>query len=228
MKYIVIGLGNYGTALSAKLTALGHEVIAVDSKQSKVESAKEVITHTICLDSTDVQALKTLPLKDCDAAIVAIGEDFGASIFTTTLLIQLNVKKIICRAISPLHQRVLEALGIHEIVNPEKESADRLVKKMEMKNIVDYFDIADDYSIIEIVVPALYCGLSLKEADFRKKYNLNIITVKRIAENKNIVGTSYQKSTVLGVLSPDTEFVENDILVLYGNITDIQKFLHSL
>jgi trk system potassium uptake protein TrkA len=228
MKYIVIGLGNYGTALASKLTTLGHEVIAVDSEYKRVEAVKDLVTHAVNLQCTDIHALQTLPLQDTDIVIVAIGEDFGASIYTTTLLKQLKVKKIICRAISPIHQHVLEALGIREIVNPEEDSAYRLVKKMEMKDIVDYLDISEDYSIIEILVPKQYIGLTVREADFRKRYNINIITVKRTKEIKNVIGVPYKKSTVLGVLSSDLRFEEDDILVLYGNIKDIRVYLKNL
>ncbi|MEM4250192.1 MAG: TrkA family potassium uptake protein, partial [Candidatus Nitrosotenuis sp.] len=125
MKFIVIGLGNFGSSLASRLTSMGHEVIGVDSDMRKVESSKDKITHVIKLDSTDTTAINTLPLREIDVAIIAIGEDFGASIMTTALLKQNNVKRLISRALSPLHEKVLEAIGVSEIIHPEQESADR-------------------------------------------------------------------------------------------------------
>src|SRR5690606_40633871 len=112
MKYIIIGLGNFGSTLGMQLTAMGHDVIGVDSSMEKVDAFKYDITHTICLDSTDQQALSTLPLKDTDVVVIGIGEDFGASVMATALFKQMNVKRIIGRAMSPLHQKVLEAIGV--------------------------------------------------------------------------------------------------------------------
>ncbi|MBI4646131.1 MAG: TrkA family potassium uptake protein [Bacteroidia bacterium] len=225
MKFIIIGLGNFGSSLSAKLTALGHEVIGVDNNISRIEMVKDKITHVIQLDCTDIHAVKTLPLKDADIVVVAIGEDVGASIMTTALLKQLNVKKLISRAISPLHQTVLEAIGIHEIAHPEQDSADRMVKRLELRNIVDFLDISDEYIIIETVVNEIYVGKTIREADFRGRYNVNVLTIKRTKEEKNILGISHNKVIVLGVVSSEEIFHKGDILVIFGKITDVKKFL---
>ena len=149
MKFIIIGLGNFGSSLAQKLTNSGHEVIGVDSKMSKVESLKEKITHAICLDSTDVNAVKHLPLEDSDIVMVCIGEDEGASILTTALMKQLNVKRLISRAVSPLHQTILEAMQVDEIVHPEEETAERWAKKLNIRGVVDSFELTGEYNIIE-------------------------------------------------------------------------------
>src|SRR5690554_1236994 len=104
MKYIILGLGNFGRALAIQLTERGHEVIGADKSMTKVEQLKEKVTHTICMDTTDVDAVEALPLKDVDAVIVAIGEDEGASLLTTALLKQLQVKRIIGRVVSDLQK----------------------------------------------------------------------------------------------------------------------------
>src|SRR5689334_14125917 len=103
MQYIIIGLGNFGSTLGTELTAMGHEVIGIDTSIEKVEALKGAISHTICLDATELPALQTLPLKDTDIVVIGIGEDFGSSVMTTALFKQLNVKRIIARAISPIH-----------------------------------------------------------------------------------------------------------------------------
>ena len=124
MKYIIIGLGNFGAPLGEKLTAMGNEVIGVDNHQSKVENLKETLSHTICMDATDEFTMKGLPWKETDIVIVAIGEDQGANIMVTAMLKNLKVNRLISRAINPLHEKVLRAIGVDEIVHPEEETVD--------------------------------------------------------------------------------------------------------
>jgi trk system potassium uptake protein len=111
MKFIIIGLGNFGASLAIKLTEMGHEVIGVDKRQEKIEGVKDRLTFTIALDSTNLGAIKNLPIEESDVVIVAIGEDEGASILTTALIKQHNPKRLISRAITVLHHSVLEASG---------------------------------------------------------------------------------------------------------------------
>lgn len=226
MKYIVIGLGNYGSALATKLTTLGHEVIGVDSHMNHIEPIKDKVTHAICLNCTELHALRTLPLQEADVIFVAIGEDFGASIMISALLKQMNVKKIISRAINTVHQTILGAIGIEDIIFPEQDSANRLVKKLEMNNIVDSLEITEDYSIIEAVIPARYIGFSVKDANIRSKYNINVLTIKRINNDTNILGINQKKTIVMGVVSPDEVFLQDDIVVLFGKLADLKKLLY--
>lgn len=225
MRYIIIGLGNFGSALSIKLTAQGHEVIGVDNDMQKVELVKEHITHSIKMDSTDIQAMKALPLEDSDAVVVGIGEDFGSSIMTTAILKQLKVKKIISRAISPLHETVLESIGVDMIVHPEQETAERLAKKMEMTGVIDSFNISDEFPIIEITVPKRYVGKTIEQANFRERYNVNIVTIIKPIEKKNIFGIVQKRNKVMGVIFPNTLLEPNDILVVFGSEKDIERIL---
>lgn len=223
-KVIVAGLGNFGSALSIRLTELGHEVIAVDNDQANVEGYKDRITHTIRMDLTDQMAVKTLPYREADVVVITIGEDFGASVLTTAIFKQLKVKRLIGRGISKLHRTVLEALQVDEIVMPEEDSAGRLARSLDMKGVQDSLELSDKYSIIEAEVPQDYVGKTLKEADLRSNYNVNIVTIKR-AEKKSGVFGEQKKSNILGVTSPETELRKNDILVVFGTTRDIERFL---
>src|SRR5690606_22931815 len=130
MKYIILGLGHFGRSLGIHLTELGHEVIGADLNIQIVEQLKDKITHTVCLDTTDREAVSSLPLKDCDAVIVAIGEDEGATLMTTALVKQLGVKRIIGRVVSDLQRTIMEAMQIDEYIMPEEErSEERRVGK---------------------------------------------------------------------------------------------------
>jgi len=225
MKIIIFGLGNFGLSLAIKLTKLGHEVIGVDRSDDKVEIVKDTITHAVALDSTSVQAVKTLPIQDADAVVVAIGEEEGASIMTIALLKQLKAKRIVGRAISALHQTVLESMGVEEITHPEEDSAERLALKLDMKGVVESFALSDQHSVVEVKCPERYEGQTLMEANFRSRYNLNIITIIRTEEKINLIGIKRKKQKVLGVVSPNTELLKGDILVIFGSTEDIQKFM---
>ncbi|GAA4368338.1 TrkA family potassium uptake protein [Hymenobacter saemangeumensis] len=226
MKYIIIGLGYFGSSLAMKLTEMGHEVIAVDSDLAKVNQLKDRITHTVCLDATDQQALATLPLSDTDVVLVGIGEDFGASVMAVANFKQLGVKKLIGRAISPLHQTVLEAIGVDKIIKPETEAAERLAKSLDLKDILDSLDLTEDYNIVQATVPARYVGKSMQEANFRQKYNVNVLTIIRLRETTSLFGRTEHKPAAIGVVAADTVFQPDDVMVIFGKMEDIRKVLH--
>lgn len=225
MKYIIIGLGNFGASLAEKLTAMGNEVIGVDNNMSKVEALKEKITHAINLDATDYNAVSNLPLKDTDIVIVGIGEDKGANIMATALMKQLHVKRLISRAVSPLQEMVLEAMGVDEIIHPEEETAERWSKKLNLEGVVDSFEITGEFSIIETAIPKDYDGKTLEEIDLKRKYDLLVLTTIKITTEKNQIGSLKKISRVEGVASAKTKLYHGDIMVLYGNNKDIKKLL---
>ncbi len=226
MKYIVFGLGNSGMALSIRLTELGHEVIGVDNSMEKVEKLRDKITHTVCMDCTDKDAVSALPLKDCDGAIVAIGEDEAASLLTTALLKQLGVKRIIGRVVSDLQQVVLEAIQIAEYIRPETESALRLAMRLDNVSIVDSFKISDRYSIVEAVVPERYVGLTLEEANFTNAYKIIVLTTIKSVQDINSKNGG-KINEVTGIAKSSTRLAEGDILVLFGEFNDINRLIRS-
>lgn len=226
MKYIIVGLGNFGGFLAARLTDLGHEVIGVDSVEAKVDMVKNSITHAITMDATDAQAIKTLPYKDVDVVIIAIGEDFGASIMVTAIFKQMNVKRLISRSINKIHETVIKAIGVDEIVHPEEDSAQRLAKSLQMKGVLDSLEVSDEYNIIEVKAPSRYIGLTIGETQIRQDYNINILTLIKWDEKINIFGFKSKVKKVTGVVTPETKIEEGDILLLFGNNKDIQNILN--
>lgn len=227
MKYIIFGLGNFGASLAEKLTAQGNEVIGVDNSMEKVDHLKERISHTICMDATDEFTVSGLPLKDTDIVVVAIGEDQGANIMVTALLKNLQVKRLISRAINPLHEKVLKAIGVDEIVHPEEETAERWAKKLCLSGVVDSFELGDEFSIVEVNVPEELVGKKIKEVSFRKNYNLLVLTTMKKSEIKATVGGSQKITKVQGVASPELLLEKDDIMVVYGANKDISKLLRS-
>lgn len=227
MKFIIIGLGNFGSSLAARLTSMGHEVIGVDENREKVEIFKDAITQTICLDSTNEQALATLPLKECDYAIVTIGEDFGASVMTTALLKQAGIKKVVSRAINPLHHKVIEALGVDHILQPEYDAASRFADSILFSGVSNSYDITDEYKIIEARLPDRFDGLLLNEVDFTNRHSLLILTIIRTVESKSIFGQVQRKKKSLGLPSANQKLLKGDQIVLFGKLKDIEKLLDA-
>ncbi|MCG9881471.1 MAG: TrkA family potassium uptake protein [Bacteroidia bacterium] len=225
MKYIIFGLGNFGSSLAQKLTEQGNEVIGIDNSMTKVEAYKEKISHTICMNATDEFTVSGLPLKDTDIVIVAIGEDQGANIMTTAILKNLEVKRLISRAINPIHEKVLQAIGVDEIVHPEEETAERWAKKLCLANVVDSFELNKDYSLIEAKVPKDYIGKTLSEVGFKRDFNLLVLTIIKEVVVKSLLGKNKSEKKIKGVASANEVLEENDVLVLFGSNKDLQSFL---
>ena len=225
MKYIIIGLGNFGASLAQKLTAQGNEVIGVDKDMYKVDLLKEKISHTICMDATDESTMTGLPLDHTDIVIVAIGENQGANIMVTAMLKNMKVKRVISRATDNLHEQVLTAIGVDGIVHPEEETAERWSKKLCLSGIVDSFELSDEYSIVEVHTPKFIIGKRVKDVDFRGNHNLLLLTTIKKSETRSIVGKRRSILKVQGLASPELLLEADDILVVYGANTAIDRFL---
>ncbi|MFI2741816.1 potassium channel family protein [Zhouia sp. PK063] len=224
MKVIIFGLGNFGMSLALKLTETGNEVIGIDKQMNKVNLIKDKIAHAICLDATNELAYDALPLKDTNIVVVAIGENEGAAIITTAILKKKTTAQIISRSLSPIHDTVLSAMKVDKIVHPEQEAAERLTGKINLRNVLENFKLDNDYSISEINIHREFEGKTLQDLDFRKKYNLNIVTILRECTKRNLLGNEIQRREVIGIPTFDTKIQKNDILIVFGNNEDIAAF----
>lgn len=224
MKIIVFGLGNFGMALSLSLTETGNEVIGVDKQMDKVNLVKDKISHAICMDSTNELAYSAIPLKDADKVVVAIGENEGAAIITTAIIKKLSDVKIISRALSTIHDTVLEAMGIKSIIHPEQESADRLTKQINFKSTLENYQLDHNFTISEVKAKKEFYGKTLKELDTIDKYNLTLVTIIRKIEKKNLIGKKNIIKETIGRIKPETIVLEDDILVVFGNNKDIERY----
>ena len=129
-KIMIIGLGIFGSELAIDLSKKGHQVIGVDSERERVNKLKDVLEHTFIIDSTNLKGMQTLPLKETEKVIIAIGENEGASLMTAGILKSLGMEKIICRSLSKTHEYILDSMGIKDIVHPEKEAAQQLSHRL--------------------------------------------------------------------------------------------------
>lgn len=226
MKYIIVGLGNFGASLAQKLTENKNEVIAIDDNLEKVEYYKEKITHTIRMDATDENAVSGLPISNTDIVVIAIGEDQGANVMTTALFKNLHAKRIISRSINLLHEKVLTAIGVDDIVRPEQESAEKWSKKLSLQNLVDSFELGLNFSIIEAKVPNTFAGKSIREMHLRRKFNILVLTVIE-SKNKKETESFQLNEKIEGIADPDNVVNENDVLVLFGANKDLKNFLNK-
>jgi len=227
MKYIVIGLGRFGSKLASILTDKGHEVIGIDHHDERLDELKDSVTTVIKMDSTNMKAVGSLPLNDVDAAIVAIGEDIGASVLTSSILKTFKVKRIIGRAINKIHYDILRQIGIDEIVLPLEESARHVASMLQFKNIIVQTEINKEYSIVEVNIPSKYIGHTLEAVNILDRFELRLIAVK-VPPKENILTsifrTNYKVYLDFNVNQP---LGENDILVLAGKINDLKRFVES-
>jgi trk system potassium uptake protein TrkA len=225
MKFVVIGLGHFGTALAERLVAMGHEVIGVDKSMNRVEACKEKLTNVICLDSSDPVAASHLPLKNTDMAIVCGGADEGESLLITAMLKKRGVQKITVRSITALQESVLEAMGITEIIRPERESAERWAMKLSVKNYINLFEVSRDHYIVEIIVPTKLIGKTIAESELNKKYNVIVLTKLKQISEQNEIGAKTFILKAGSIVDAKTVLEEGDIIVVYANKNDIKAMI---
>jgi trk system potassium uptake protein TrkA len=227
-KFCVIGLGYFGYNLAVRLNDLGTEVLVIDNHQEIIDEIHEKVTHAICMDSTDPKAMKGLGLEEMDAVIVAIGENFESSILTTALLQEIGVKKIYNRVISVVHERLLKLMNVTELLVPEAEAAEHLVKRLVMPGLIESYQISKEFGIFEIPVPKSFIGKNLLELNLRQKYNVNLITIKKILKKRGFLTIGERDEVeVAGVPSPEDIITEKSILVLFGRDKDIKNLIED-
>lgn len=211
-RVVVIGLGIFGFNIVKDLFENGVEVIAIDKNKEMIQKIKEFSTKAILADATDKELLESIGIGEEDIAIVSFGEDLAAATLVTLYLKELKVKKIIVKAPNEDHKRVLEKVGATEVIIPEREMADKIVKSLISPNILDYIPLTEDYTICEIAPPSSFIGKTIGELHLRSKFHIEVIAIKEILPERLR-------------LIPKADFVikDSDILVVIGKETDIQK-----
>ncbi|MBQ1861975.1 MAG: TrkA family potassium uptake protein [Clostridia bacterium] len=210
--FAVIGLGRFGKSLAIKLSQLGAEVLAIDKNMSVVEDISEYVTQSVSGDCTDEKVLRSLGVRNFDCAVVAISENIEASIMITSALKTLEVKYVVAKAKSALHAKVLRQIGADRVVFPEADFGEKLAQGLLSANVLDFIELSDKYSIMEIKMPSEWSGKTLAELDVRKKYGINVVAVK-------------DPETGFIDISPNpTSPLEKDrLLVVIGSDSDIKK-----
>ncbi|MCM3712752.1 potassium channel family protein [Halalkalibacter oceani] len=210
-QFAVIGLGRFGTSVCKELYKLGHEVLAIDHQEEKVNDITPYSTHSVIANGTDEKALQSLGIRNFDYVIVAIGDDIQSSILTTLLLKELGVKKVWVKAQNYYHQRVLEKIGADRIVHPEQDMGIRLAQHITSEKIIDYIELSADYSIVELLATEKVAGKSLVELNVRALYGCTILGIKR-GEEINIAPV------------PTDQVEKDDVLIVIGHKNDLKRF----
>lgn len=225
MKFCIIGLGSFGTQLARQLNRDGHEIVAVDNDPAHINTLKDEIEYIIQANCTDLNAFHEIPVDACDAVILAIGEDFEASLSIASNLQQLGAKRIISRIINPLHGRLLKLLKIDELMIPEAMAAAWLARSLKTPDVISSQDLGGGHEIVQIAVPDFLVGQTLQESDLRGNYGLNLITVGKSRGMAGLSSTQQPIHKVLGIPTPARVFEKDDILVLFGLAKDVRRIL---
>lgn len=209
-QFIIIGLGRFGSSIAKTLYSLGNDVLAIDRDEDIVQEIADSVTHAVQLDATDENALRSLGIRNFDVAVVTIGDNIQSSIMATLLVKELGVKYIIAKGHSDLHAKVLYKIGADRVVLPEKDMGVRVAHNLVSANILDYIELSEEYSIMEIQVLKDWTGKTLSELKLRSKYGINVMAIKR-GDDVN--------------LSPSAENIieDNDIIVAIGSGEDLSR-----
>ena len=215
MKQIaILGLGRFGRALARTLVEMGHDVMGVDANEAVVEKMAPVLTNCVQADVMDEQTLLSLGVTNFDIVVVGIGNrDKQASIFTTLMLKEMGVEHVVCKVSSNKHARILLKLGADRVVYPERDMGMRFAHSIAQSDVLEFIELSEEYSMMEINAPKYLIGKSLKESDVRSKYNINIVAIKR---GKKIMVNP----------SPDAVLEQGDVLLAIGETQALTK-LHG-
>ena len=223
-KYAVIGIGLFGKAIARALSNKGYEVMAIDSDPEIIDSIGDDVAYAVALDATDKRALLSQNIDEFDAVVVAIGSDFEQRLLCASILLDLNVKRVITRANGEAQRLILEKMGIREILSPEEEVGILVAERMLNPSIVSYLQLPDDHRIAEIYSPINCINKTFGEIDLRDKYKLSLITIKK--EIKTIVdGKPVIEHHISGVPDYRQVLEATDRLVIFGSNRDIDRFL---
>lgn len=218
--YLIVGLGIFGRELALDLIEKGAEVIAVDDQMERVEEIQDMVTYAIRLDAIDERALSGLGVQDVDMAVVCIGENFEANLLAAVNLLQLGVKKVASRAANATQEKILRAVGVHLVISPEIEAAERLSYRLVHSGLLDISFLGGNSVAAKIRVPKLFIGKTPAELELRRKYDVNLTAIHHIQPEMD----GKQAPPVIDSNpAADVVFQENDILVLIGQSKNIQK-----
>lgn len=223
-KFAVIGLGLFGLTIARTLAQKGAEVLAIDINPDLVEQVADEVAYAVALDATDVRALKEQNVQGMDAVVVAIGENFEGLLLCTVLLQDLKVKRIITRASSITQRMIIEKMGVQEILSPEDEVGIAIAQRLLNPDMVTFLDLPDKHKIVEVLAPRGVINKTISEVKLREKYGLNLITIRRSYDEKQ-KNEVVQTDHIIGVPSANTVIFKDDILILMGKNTYLQKFL---
>ncbi len=209
--------------MATSLAEMGAEVIAIDKNFELIDDIKEQVLMAVQMDATNREALELQGIKEVDAAIVGIGEDFEECLLTVVTLKKIGVSKVISRAGTRLRKEVLEQVGCDLVVLPEEEVGHNVAKELISGLFFDQVEVGDNYSIAQLVAPDEFVGRKVIDLQLRETYKVNIVTIKRPISRPTLWGKQVTQERIIAVPKPDDVIVKGDILVLFGHDKDLGK-----
>ena len=207
---LLIGLGRFGRHIAMKLYDLGHQIMAVDTNEERINAVLPFVTNAQIGDSTNEEFLSSLGIRNFDACIVAIGDDFQSSLETASLLKEMGAKHVVARASRGVQEKFLLRNGADEVVYPEKQLAAWTAIRCTSEHILDYMQLDDDYSIFELEIPADWNGKTILQLDIRRKHGINVLGIRENGKlNMNI--------------TPDTVLSNGKSILILGQQKAVQK-----
>jgi trk system potassium uptake protein TrkA len=212
MKFAVIGLGSFGSNVAKTLYGKKHEVLAVDTDKEKIEELKTLVSHAVQMDAAVKENLRALDIQEMDVVVVSLGPEMESSILTVLYLHELGAKRIVAKALTEDHGKILDAVGATEVIYPEKDMAIKTALRLSNPNVLEYLPLISGIDIQEIAPPEKFIGKNLKELDLRNKFGVQVIAIKEIIP---------EKTTII----PKADFVikDSDILILMGDQKQLDK-----
>lgn len=208
--FAIVGLGRFGGSICRTLIEAGQEVLAIDSNEDQVNEYMNIATHAVVANAQDEMTLRSLGIRNFDHVIVAIGEDIQASILVTLMVKEMGVPNILAKAQNEYHARVLEKIGADRVVHPERDMGIRIAHNLVSKNILDYLELSDKYSLAEIRVSnPKFFNKTLSELNFRQRFDLTVVAIRRVDQ------------TVIASPAADEYVRENDNLLVIGETGDV-------
>lgn len=208
--FCVIGLGRFGTTVAKTVAELGHEVLGIDIDEEVVQKASPFLTHVAVLDVTDEAALAELGVTNFDVVVVAIGMNLQSNLLSVMLLKDMGVKYLVAKAQTGVQGRMLSKMGVDEVVYPEQDMAVRIAHSLTRDHVLDFFQLSDKISLVEMETPQFLVGINLIDSRLREDYNISVIAVR-------------QGENIMAPPNPMLPLQDDDVLVLVGKNEDVNR-----
>jgi trk system potassium uptake protein TrkA len=224
----VIGLGTFGAKTAVRLFEKGAEVLAIDSNPELVDRIKDKVSHAICIDVTQERSLRAVNISDVDSAIVAIGDNIEMSIMSVAMLRKLGVGRIVARATTQMHEHVLREIGASEIVKVEEEMGEIVASKIAAPHVLQRYNFAAGYSIVELKLGKAFEGKTLVESQIRQNYSLNIVALQKRVPYISEEGKAAYRVVINDSPLPMDVIEADDIVVLVGSEKNLDRLFQDL
>ncbi len=215
-QFAILGIGRFGASMALTLASMGHDVLAVDSDEDRINSVADEVTHALIMDITDEESIHQLGLSNFDVVVVSVGHDLQSSIMAVVLAKEAGAKTIIAKATDDLHAKILKKVGADKIVMPEKDMGARLAQKLVSNNVLDFIELSNDYCFTDMQCPEKWVGKNLRQLDLRGHYGANVVALCTEDGNMDISP------------KPDRLLNHGDRIIMIAPTTMVEKMDHML